>query len=445
MHQRHWTQTDRRAAKLDPLLRRKIRQLDKSAASMAGIFSRTNQFLTGGHLLPILVESKTVQSHAEIHHICRRHRVEPSRYFSIVNCCTAKATATQIRNMLDDPNITRIHYDRPVRILLDVAAPSVGVPLAWESGLTGRGIRIAIIDTGIYPHPDFNASDATRNGATSRTKARSSTTSSRIVAFQDYIHNRKTPYDDNGHGTHVAGIAAGNGSASGGRYRGIAPEAELVVIKALDANGSGLLSNLIAAIEWTVTQREKYNIRILNLSLGSEAFVPCSQDPLCQAANLAWQAGIVVCAAAGNSGPEPSTIASPGISPQIITVGACDDRQSDQQADDTLALFSSRGPTIEGLNKPDLLCPGQDIMSLRAPGSRLDRQFPGREPYMPLSGTSMATPICSGVAALLLQQQPRRTPNEVKRLLLGACVSIGLSRNEQGHGVLRTESLWAAR
>ncbi|MDI3316935.1 MAG: S8 family peptidase [Bacillota bacterium] len=301
------------------------------------------------------------------------------------------------------PAVLRLHLDRSVHALLDVAVPAVGAPVAWTSGWTGRGVTVAILDTGVYPHPDL-----TRPG-------------NRIVAFHDLVNGRSEPYDDNGHGTHVAGCALGNGHSSQGRYRGSAPEAQLAAVKVLDAQGSGSISTIIAGVQWCLEQRQHLGIRVLSLSLGGPGWIPYQIDPLCQALEKAWQAGLVVCVAAGNDGPAPFTISSPGIDPLLITVGATDDKRTPAKADDAVASFSGRGPTLELGRKPDLVTPGVGIVSLRAPGSALDQAHPDFRvdgDYFRLSGTSMATPICAGAAALLLQRQPGASPDQVKRALM---------------------------
>lgn len=301
------------------------------------------------------------------------------------------------------PSVLRLHLDRTVHALLDVAVPTVRAPAAWASGWTGKGVTIAILDTGVYPHPDLTLPE------------------NRIVAFHDLVHGRSDPYDDNGHGTHVAGCALGNGHSSGGRYRGSAPEASLAAVKVLDEQGSGAISTIIAGVQWSLQEQERLGIRVLSLSLGGPGWLPYQIDPLCQALEKAWRAGLVVCVAAGNDGPAPFTISSPGIDPLLITVGASDDRRTQDPKDDTVAPFSSRGPTPELQRKPDLVAPGVGIVSLRAPGSALDQAHPEfrvEEGYFRLSGTSMATPICAGAAALLVQRRPEATPDQVKQALL---------------------------
>ncbi|WP_188455979.1 S8 family peptidase [Virgibacillus oceani] len=341
-----------------------------------------------------------------------------------IGCCSAKLSVKKIEYLLDNCNhIKKVYYDRKVTALLDTATPSIKSDQLKQSGLTGKDVTIAVIDTGIYPHIDL---------------------AGRITGFKDFVKNKTEPYDDNGHGTHCAGDAAGNGSASGGKYQGPASDANLVGVKVLNKMGSGSLSTVIAGVDWCIQNQSKLNINVLSLSLGSEAQQSAKDDPVVRAVEEAWNRGIVVCVAAGNSGPSPSTIASPGISPKVITVGAANDNNTVTRSDDTVAEFSSRGPTIDGLTKPDLLTPGVNIISLRSPGSFLDKTNAGARidsNYFSLSGTSMATPICAGVVAQLLQYQPNFSPEQVKEKLIDACEDIGQPPNVQGNGYLNAAKL----
>ncbi|MFS0672218.1 S8 family peptidase [Ornithinibacillus sp. 179-J 7C1 HS] len=343
----------------------------------------------------------------------------------MVNCCSANMSIENLEQLLEScSSIKKVYYDRKITALLDVATPAIGSSTLHQSGYTGQGKTIAIVDTGIYPHSDIE---------------------DRITAFVDFINGQVDPYDDNGHGTHCAGDAAGSGLSSNHiKYMGPAPEANLVGIKVLDKSGAGTLSTVIQGIQWCVENKAQYNIDIISLSLGSDAVEPAREDPVVQAVERAWDSGIVVCVAAGNSGPSNGTIASPGISPTVITVGATDDKSTIDRSDDTVANFSSRGPTIDGINKPDLVTPGVNIISLRSPGSYLDytnRISRVDANYISLSGTSMATPICAGIVAQLLQKEPYLTPNEVKEKLINACTDMGQPPNVQGNGYLNAENL----
>lgn len=275
--------------------------------------------------------------------------------FPTISCCSTKLSVEKIEYLLENcQHIKKIYFDRKITTLLDTASPSVGAEQLKEIGLTGKDVTIAVLDTGIYPHQDLEE---------------------RIVAFKDFVKNKTEPYDDNGHGTHCAGDAAGSGLMSDGKYQGPASEANLVGVKVLDKVGAGSLSTVIAGIEWCIRNQEQLNIDVLSLSLGSPTEQGAEDDPVVEAVEKAWDSGIVVCVAAGNSGPAEQTIASPGISPKVITVGAADDQNTIDRSDDTIANFSSRGPTVDGLMKPDLLTPGVNIVSLRAPRSFIDKRI----------------------------------------------------------------------
>jgi serine protease AprX len=260
-----------------------------------------------------------------------------------------------------------------------------------------------------------------------------------VVYHQDFTGTATTNanganYDLYGHGTHVAGIIAGNGYLSGGQYEGVAPAATLVDLRALDANGAGTDSTVIAAIQAAIALQNTYNIRIINLSLGRGIPVSYTQDPLCQAVEAAWNSGIVVVVAAGNYGRLSmygsngfGTITAPGNDPFVITVGATKNNGQSSARGETKASYSSKGPTTyDHVVKPDIMAPGSDIVSLAAPGATLETNYPsalvngtdGNADYMTLSGTSMATPTVAGAAALMLQEQSTLTPDQVKARLM---------------------------
>jgi serine protease AprX len=314
---------------------------------------------------------------------------------------------TKIQQMTWSPYVKKIWHDAKVQALLDIAVPTVGGNIARNYDFTGKDLVAAVIDTGIHPHPDLVYPE------------------DRIIGWYDLVNEGNSPYDDNGHGTHVAGIIAGNGSLSRGRFKGMAPEAKLIGVKVLDRDGSGHTSDVIAAIEWCIRNREKYNIKVINLSLGSTAQDSCRNDPLCRATSAAWKSGIVVCVAAGNDGPEEGTINTPGINGDVITVGNLDDRATVEWEDDQISPSSSRGPTIDNLNKPDILAPGTGINSLRVPRG-----------YRVFSGTSMATGVATGAVLQIFQKYPKMKPNDVKGLLAKYTRRLDLDSNHQGAGVI---------
>lgn len=366
--------------------------------------------------------------------------------------------------------------------------------LVGQLPTTGRGVGIAIIDSGVYPHPDLG---------------------DRLVAFVSATGNRR-PADELGHGTHVAGDAAGSGAASGGRLRGPAPEANIIGIQVLNGEEteqriSDAIENVVSGIEWMTEHKDQYNIRVANLSLGLPLIPKPAgysifggygpevlYDPIGAAINRAVASGITVVAAAGNSGSEPGTIAeTPAINENVITVGALDTRGTADRRDDGVAEFSSRGPTPDGRIKPDILAPGVNIMAPNSPGSAIEMQneqmaqmkeqiaeasprqllqlavalvengmappqildlhpeqlremllegmqahdtsgrLPGGAAYMAMDGTSMASPIVAGVVAAMIEANPELQPAEVKEILKATADKLpGVRSTEQGAGVI---------
>lgn len=268
-----------------------------------------------------------------------------------------------------------------------------------ENKFFGQGQTICFIDTGIHPHLDFVLPK------------------SKIVKFIDLVNKTSTPYDDNGHGTFVAGVACGNGIFSHSNT-GIATQANIISIKALGKNGDSNSNVILDAMQWVYENHKTYNISVVCMSFGAESGE--NFDPLCQGAEALWKAGITVVAAAGNSGPNQSSIKSPGNNPYIITVGALDIKNL------SVADFSSRGPTIYG-HKPDLLAPAVDIISC-------NNKF---LPYTKMSGTSVATPIVAGVCAIIKSKFPKMTNNEIKKFLLSHCTKITGNIDIEGAGFLK--------
>jgi serine protease AprX len=287
----------------------------------------------------------------------------------------------------------------------------VNADAVWSLGSTGQGVGVAVLDSGITRDADFTQP------------------TNRIVATANFADALGSVADPGGHGTHVAGTIAGNGWRSNGQYVGVAPEANLIDVRVLDGNGQGRMSSVILGIQWALAHRIQYNIRVLNLSLGAQAPVNYRLDPLSAAVEMAWLRGVVVVAAAGNTGGAPD---SPGADPLPITVGATDDRQTAAVGDDVLNSFSAYGTPAGSTAKPDVVAPGRRIVATRAPGSTLDRLLPERvvtatngATYFRLTGTSMSTAVVSGVVALLLQRQPGLSPDQVKAILKGTARPFG--------------------
>ena len=240
---------------------------------------------------------------------------------------------------------------------------------------------------------------------------------------------------------------AGDGTASGGAYTGVAPGANLIDVRVISATGSTTVSTLLAGMQWVLAHRSDYNIRVVNLSAGAPVTVSYNNDPLAMAVEVLVFSGITVVVSAGNDGPKRSSITSPGSDPYVITVGGIDDGGTATTADDAIASWSSQGPTaIDGLAKPDLVAPGRKIVSLRSPGSTLDQELPDRvvlglDPLVPqyfrLSGTSMAAPVVTGVVALMLERTPTLTPAQVKARLKGSAAPLAYgSPDTTGSGLV---------
>ncbi len=354
----------------------------------------------------------------------------------ILGAANGSADYEAIAALSRHPDVAYVYYDAPVTVAAEtefthVYDDAVRAPTAWNLGYTGKGVAVAVLDSGVRQAPDL------------------SQPTNRIVARVDMVADGATMLDPGGHGTHVAGIIAGNGAASAGAVRGIAPEANIVDVRVVDAQGRSRLSTVIRGVQWVVQNRHAYNVRVLNLSLSAPVGPGYTyrRDPLVAALEIAWLSGITVVVPAGNGGPSAGTIASPGTSPMLITVGATDDGGTAATSDDVVASFSGRGPTPDRIAKPDLVAPGRRIVSLRSPGSYLDTLLPervvsvdGQSEYFRLTGTSMATPVVAGVAALLLQKDPSLTPDQVKHILTSSAARLpgypANSKNLAGAGLV---------
>ncbi|HLJ28858.1 MAG TPA: S8 family peptidase [Candidatus Angelobacter sp.] len=353
--------------------------------------------------------------------------VKTRNSFDVVHGGLFRIPVSMVAVLSQDPDVLYISPDRPVKhtswwdYMLDASQAGAVI----QAGYNGEGIGIAIIDSGIKAnHPDLQDD---RTGA------------SRVVYSQSFVAGDTSVGDAYGHGTHVAGLVAGNGQVSGGGMFGVAQDANLINLRVLDANGAGTDSAVIAAIQRAIQLKNTYNIHVINLSLGRRVFESYTLDPVCQAVEQAWKAGIVVVVAAGNYGRDNSqntngygTITVPGNDPYVITVGATNTHATDITSDDTVTSYSSKGPALlDHVIKPDLVAPGNRIVSLLANGSTLDKLSPGDElspsaygssarqaSYFVLSGTSMAAPVVSGTVALMLQRIPNLTPDQIKIRLM---------------------------
>jgi len=355
-----------------------------------------------------------------------------------------------LSRLANDSNTHGVHINRKARkhdalssyaVNANAVDPGNGINAAYYS-YTGAGVTVAFVDSGFTSYQDPDLAD------------------SRLLKFVDFVNGGTLPYDDSGHGTHVTGVVGGTGKLSGKKYAGIAPGTSIVSLKVLNANGEGSVGNIIKSLDWIYKNAARYNIRVVNMSVGASVSESYFTDPLAQATKVLVDMGITVVAAAGNNGTNAAGqlrwggVAAPGNAPWVLTVCAFSTKGTYAQDDDAMADFSSAGPTaVDFVAKPDICAPGVGIVSMSAPGSDLyqDGQLaspswliPGTVantyPYVPyesLTGTSLATPLVSGAVALMLQANPHLTPNLIKAILEYTAISKpGVSPLRQGAGFM---------
>jgi subtilisin family serine protease len=381
--------------------------------------------------------------------------------FGSLGAQAVEVPVAAVRQLAEQQGVSYLSLDRPMSALgwghvakttgtadieNDEEVSSTGVVTTRK--LDGKNIGIAILDSGIYAvHKAFLGRDG----------------KSRVVYSKDFTGEGRTD-DPYGHGTHVAGLAAGNGQIADGMYAGVAPDANIINLRVLNSQGQGTTSGLLNALNWVLANRGVYNIRVVNLSLGASAIDSYKNDPICRAVRKLVDAGVVVASAAGNDGKDAlgrkvyGQIHSPGDEPSAITVGATNTFGTDTRADDAVATYSSRGPTrgfwkdaagvkhYDNLIKPDLVAPGNKLVSAESASNQLVLINPSLAKHisaapdkdmMSLSGTSMSTPIVAGSAALLLQVNPKLTPNMIKALMMYTAQQLrGANAFEQGAGQL---------
>jgi serine protease AprX len=381
------------------------------------VITMYSKYSNHGEMIPVIIYSKhTIK---EIRDCIIKSYGQIKYELPFINAVSVEIPKDKIKTLSDNIMIASIRKDAIVSKtpLFSRAKPVQAACGDFERDIEriycsterGKGVGVAVIDTGISPHYDLVKP------------------MDRIVAFKDLLANKEMPYDDDGHGTHVAGLIAGNGYTSC-KYIGTAPCANIISIKALDDSGNGTESDILAALQWIINNGRLYNIRVINLSLGVKVEPDNEGDSLVKGANAAVRHGYTVVTAAGNNGPGKCTINSPGISPMVITVGAADMTKFDESGNVKVASFSSRGPTFSGIIKPDLIAPGVDVCSLDAKNPKH---------YSIQTGTSMSAPLVSGVAACLYASNPCLTPAQVKRILLREAIPLkNEDRCAQGCGLL---------
>jgi subtilisin family serine protease len=367
-----------------------------------------------------------------------------TRDLSIVEGVAATVPAAAVASLSSTPGLI-VTPDRPVTVQGGGTSSSTesdfrkvaGADTLNAGGHTGAGVTVALIDTGVSAVPDL---------------------AGRLLSVRDDVTGAMKPCvnlsgesscnDTYGHGTFMAGIISGSGANSGGTYKGMAPDARIVSVKIAGKDGAADVSTVLAAVQWVVSFRAEYGIKVLNLSLGTDSTQSYRVDPLNYAVERAWDSGIAVVVAAANLGPGAGTISKPGDDPFVITVGAIDDRGTPGLGDDHLPNFSSRGPTAaDGLTKPDIVAPGAHIVSLNAPGSSIATNIPTSMTagYRKGNGTSMAAAVTSGAAALLLGADPSMTPDRLKyALATTAGATASSDPNEVGAGVLQADEALSA-
>lgn len=346
-------------------------------------------------------------------------------HLPMINAYVVELPENYVGQLTGIEGVQKVEHDALITAQMDVARETINSSWADDRGVTGHGIGIAILDTGVYPHKDL---------VTKRNK---------IIAFKDFVSNIRYPYDDNGHGTHVAGIIAGDGEESNGKYKGIAMDSNIIGVKVLNNEGSGNISDVLAGIQWVLDQKKRFNIKILNLSVGMKD-VEGEKSALVRGVNAAWDNGLIVVAAAGNNGPDSCTITTPGISRKVITVGSSDDGETVKIMEDLISDYSGRGPTKECIKKPDVVAPGANIIACSTDKAYkpTDKYYPGKKVgYTKKSGTSMATPMVSGCIALLLSRHPNLTGKDVKLKLKDSTHDLGFSQAHQGWGLIDVKKL----
>jgi len=370
----------------------------------------------------------------------------PGRLLPVINARAATLPNTALNALAASSFVQHASLDRVIAGSLNRTGATIGsTAVRQEFGLDGSGVGVAVIDSGIAAwHDDLSGTMLPPT--------------QRVDRFVDFVTGSTTPSDPYGHGTHVAGIIAGNGFDTAGLRSGVAPKAHLTVLRVLDGSGQGRISDVIAALDYVVGHQAELNIRVVNLSVATGVYESYNTDPLTQAAKRAVDAGIVVVAAAGNNGrssqgqTQYGGVTAPGNAPWVLTVGASSHMGTIDRSDDTIAAFSSRGPTaIDRAAKPDLVAPGVGIESLSVPNSLLYNTksaylLPGTAttsypPYLSLSGTSQAAPLVAGTVALMLQANPSLTPNAVKAVLqYTAQIYAAYDPMTQGAGFLNAQA-----
>jgi len=395
-----------------------------AASNQAHLDREVLKAMQAGHSINVIVVARGDLSVLEAD--LRRSGLKRTVRVPIAHGVAVQLTPAFIDHFRADANVARLIYDAPVRLTdtpfnptaLATAYPAVVDALpVWSNPLaplTGQGIGIAVIDSGVASHPDLG---------------------NRVIVSQNFNPNVNGNDDAYGHGTAVAGIIAGDGTASLGQYIGVAPEANIINLRVNDGTGGAPTSAIMNAVLWAVNNKNSYNIRVINLSLQASVQESYRTSPIDAAVEYAWLKGIVVVVAAGNTGPN-SALYAPANDPYVITVGATDDHGTVATIDDTLAGFSSYGVTQDGFTKPDFVAPGRRVITTLAPNSTFALSYPSfivGTQYIRLSGTSVAAPVVSGVAALYVESNPTLRPGQLKGVLVATANRLALAGSGAGY------------
>lgn len=336
--------------------------------------------------------------------ILKKNNIHINHEYLFINSLLCKMSRREIFSL---SNLCEVDYIFSVATATCLMYVSKKILKTDTLSLFGKGVGVAFIDTGISPHADFLVGD------------------NRIKFFKDFVSNKQNMYDNNGHGTFVAGVCSGSGALSKFRFSGVAPKSDIFALKALNDKGEASASKILDAMEWVFENHKEQNIKVVCMSFGSEPLG--ANDPIMLGAEALWKDGVTVVAAAGNSGPEFQTIKSPGISTKIITVGGIDDNRYNKFEFNKkffeIANFSSRGPAFRKI-KPDVVAPSVDIVSCG------NKNF-----YTTLSGTSVATPMIAGLVCLILEKYPDAKPNQIKQFLLSKGQPLGFEKFMEGYGL----------
>jgi serine protease AprX len=372
---------------------------------------RTFEFAKPDEYHRVMVELSRKKTEIIVSNIVNGYQGRINRKINLVPILAVEIPFPAIKKLAQLKHVKRIWFDPRLEVQLSSTPSFDGALKMDDAEFTGKNVTVAVLDTGIYPHRDLTSSEK------------------RIVAWRDLINQTPLPYDDNGHGTHIAGVIAGNGFTSRNKFRGIAPDAKLVGIKILDKNGRGYLADLIAGIEWCIQNRSTYNIKIINLPVSLATQDVNYNDPLSRIITMASRKRIVICAAAGVDSLLNEAV--PFTNPGVIMIGNRDDRyilSSDMKH--IKPVYYKHRP-FEQYAKPDLLAPGTRIVSLKVRGG-----------YCSLTGASVSTALISGVIAQLLEVQPYLKPSQIKKILKKNAVIFNLGPNREGIEILNTAALF---